>query len=89
MEIISPGLTQQRDEQTNTIIHLEIREAILRSFQYENRKHWDNWGIVKKQPKESEPTKGIKLTDFLRFHYYGYDFPILFWKNLFLSSLRV
>ena len=60
MEIISPGLTQRKDAQENKIIDLEIKEAILRKFQYENRKHRDNMGIVQKKPKENERNEGMK-----------------------------
>ena len=59
MVVISPGLTQKKDELTNEIVDLEIKEAILRKFQYENRKHRDNLGIVQKKAKGNKVEQGM------------------------------
>ena len=59
MVVISPGLTQKKDELTNEIVDLEIKEAILRKFQYENRKHRDKLGIVQKKAKGNKVEQGM------------------------------
>ena len=56
MELISSGLTQQKDDKTKKIIDLPIKDAILRKFHYENRKRRDDLGltILQKRPNEEE-----------------------------------